>query len=567
MTTYPTEAYPNSAAIEALNSTTDDATGLVYVEKGTNPASSPSLQVQLDRRFNRENNILSEVNKLRVVKVDTTHVGVFPGHYRILGVDYYYPGEASVAITATDDTYYVYADATSDEGDTGAVTVVTDATDWPASTTDYIPLAEVTVASSVISAIADVRSRVIFQTQNTSAGAATGTDEVAFIIDQDNVGAGVSSELRFNRGATANDAAVRWNETDDTLDLLADRDAGTEADVVANTYESTVATGTAPLTVASTTKVANLNADAVDGVGLTAPGAANQIPYATGVAAVAFTGTPAADDVLFADAGVPTWGALGATSGVQAHDTDLDAVAALAATGVIARTGAGTASVRTITAGTSISVADGDGVAGNPTVSLAARTDHKLQVGNASAGISEVAVGASNTILAGNTGADPAFRQIVNADVSDSAAIGVAKLSVATVSGCFLRWMGTVPFWSRMVYVGALADDQVLTNEDAIDTVYTNGTAPADKVVVTLPAISGAAPVGTGTGYTFVVTHANGFRIMPNAADTIRVAAAVTAGAPLYIESTTKGDTIHLIAVESTVWYAVSYIGTWTVSS
>jgi hypothetical protein len=35
---------------------------------------------------------------------------------------------------------------------------------------------------------------------------------------------------------------------------------------------------------------------------------------------------------------------------------------------MIARTGAGTASVRTITAGTGISVADGDGVSGNPTI-------------------------------------------------------------------------------------------------------------------------------------------------------------------------------------------------------
>lgn len=53
---------------------------------------------------------------------------------------------------------------------------------------------------------------------------------------------------------------------------------------------------------------------------------------------------------------------------VQAFDADLSALAALAANGMIARTGAGTASVRTITAGTGISVANGDGVAGNPTI-------------------------------------------------------------------------------------------------------------------------------------------------------------------------------------------------------
>ena len=53
---------------------------------------------------------------------------------------------------------------------------------------------------------------------------------------------------------------------------------------------------------------------------------------------------------------------------VQAFDADLSALAALAANGMIARTGAGTAAVRTITAGTGISVANGDGVAGNPTI-------------------------------------------------------------------------------------------------------------------------------------------------------------------------------------------------------
>lgn len=53
---------------------------------------------------------------------------------------------------------------------------------------------------------------------------------------------------------------------------------------------------------------------------------------------------------------------------VQAWDADLDAVAGLSANGVIARTGAGTAAARTITAGTGISVTNGDGVSGNPTI-------------------------------------------------------------------------------------------------------------------------------------------------------------------------------------------------------
>src|SRR5882724_4527831 len=56
---------------------------------------------------------------------------------------------------------------------------------------------------------------------------------------------------------------------------------------------------------------------------------------------------------------------------IQAWDTDLDALAGLRITGLIIRTGAGTATTRTIT-GTAneITLTNGDGVSGNPTVSL-----------------------------------------------------------------------------------------------------------------------------------------------------------------------------------------------------
>lgn len=59
-------------------------------------------------------------------------------------------------------------------------------------------------------------------------------------------------------------------------------------------------------------------------------------------------------------------------SNVQAWDADLDCLAALSTSGIAARTGAGTCATRTVTApAAGITVSNGDGVAGNPTLALA----------------------------------------------------------------------------------------------------------------------------------------------------------------------------------------------------
>lgn len=60
------------------------------------------------------------------------------------------------------------------------------------------------------------------------------------------------------------------------------------------------------------------------------------------------------------------------SAGYQPLDSDLTALAALAANGIIARTGTGTVAVRSITQpGAGITVTNGDGVSGNPTLALA----------------------------------------------------------------------------------------------------------------------------------------------------------------------------------------------------
>jgi hypothetical protein len=90
---------------------------------------------------------------------------------------------------------------------------------------------------------------------------------------------------------------------------------------------------------------------------------------------------------------------LGLTIGtdVQPFDSDLSALSGLTTTGMLSRTGTGTMATRTIVAGGGITVSNGDGVSGNPTVSA-----HVTSVqGNTGAVVVSVPV----TSVQGNTGA------------------------------------------------------------------------------------------------------------------------------------------------------------------
>lgn len=70
---------------------------------------------------------------------------------------------------------------------------------------------------------------------------------------------------------------------------------------------------------------------------------------------------------------VTTGAAVPSDIGAQPVDTDLTALAGLSSTGIIVRTGSGTATVRSVATASSsrITVTNGDGVSGNPTLDLA----------------------------------------------------------------------------------------------------------------------------------------------------------------------------------------------------
>jgi hypothetical protein len=61
-------------------------------------------------------------------------------------------------------------------------------------------------------------------------------------------------------------------------------------------------------------------------------------------------------------------------AGYQPLDADLTALAALASTGIMARTAANTYALRTLQGGAGVTISNGDGVSGNPTISFAGGT-------------------------------------------------------------------------------------------------------------------------------------------------------------------------------------------------
>jgi len=151
MAIYPNERWPSDAAVEALDGTTDVATGLPYIAKGVGPASTPTYEVQYNRREQRLLRAIAPINQGRVVDEGGLQIGVYPIAFTIAGQCRSFEGASGCSVP-DDATTYVWLDSTPALR-TGAA--------FPDDPVSYLPLARVEAVGGALM-ITDERPRAIF---------------------------------------------------------------------------------------------------------------------------------------------------------------------------------------------------------------------------------------------------------------------------------------------------------------------------------------------------------------------------------------------------------------------
>lgn len=271
----------------------------------------------------------------------------------------------------------------------------------------------------------------------------------------------------------------------------------------AATAQETIALGTA-------NQVVGMNSAATGYEHKTIAGTANQVTVAQGAGTVTLSApqdlhtgaSPTFVALVVSD--VPTTRTnLGIAIGtnVQAYDADLDAVAGLAVAGIIARTGAGAAAARTITAGAGVTITNGDGVAGNPTIAQTPGIGLGDVVGPVSAVNNRVAVFDGTTgrlikdsglaVSGSNTGDQTSIVGITGTIAQFSAAVTDADLATLAAN----------TFTGTQTFVGITDTVFTITDAAAFEINPANGSVQ----IVTLGASRTPAATSFAAGQTVIL--------------------------------------------------------------
>jgi len=245
---------------------------------------------------------------------------------------------------------------------------------------------------------------------------------------------------------------------------------------------------------------------------------------------------------------------------------------AIAATAPAATTGASVAGVAaSLTAGPAVASTNTAGAAAGGSVTITAGAAARLTSGNADGGSINLVPGAGigtgrsgQILIPGGSAATPAlsFSNDSGTDTGLYAAGGnylsfalggTAFAHMSTNEGGFTLIGNTLLNYTRYI----LAATTSITEPTYMRGGVTFNSGATALVTRTLP---GAA---AGAQYTYVVMDSDGIKIQAASGDEIRVIDKVTAAAG-YIQSTTIGSVVCLLAVDSTTWVALHIHGVWT---
>lgn len=151
MKSYPNEAWPADSQVLEMDGTTDPQTGLPFIAKGTGPTSTPSYEVQYNRRQMRQNGILAALRQGMVVDEGGLRFGVYPIDFTIGGQRQSFAGATQQTIP--DNVQRVlYLDASASLQVAAA---------WPLDVHTYLPLAAIVTSGGTMS-IVDRRVHTLF---------------------------------------------------------------------------------------------------------------------------------------------------------------------------------------------------------------------------------------------------------------------------------------------------------------------------------------------------------------------------------------------------------------------